>query len=304
MPSSLIYLDTSIWNALCDQKTPTKELCSALDQGKAQFVLGENVVHELMKTFGMKAGDAERRGRELFSCLRQFVAGRVRLAKGNGAVLLEEAQLAAGRSTEVEPFYDAEASAQGLAILDDLTCGRLPYGTDTFLSERKSSAVESRAGLRDYIEGMPEIREVLSAVKPERLDDWLQAEMVSFQGRRLLRGHLESIGLIVENGMHMDQIVSAMLSSIRFRSAQAFVRNDLYFNWRCVSRGSVRGDHMDDSYHAIAASYCDVFVTTEKDQANVAGHVVPSVRRLVYDGSEPILTWLPQQLQPIANCCS
>jgi hypothetical protein len=75
------------------------------------------------------------------------------------------------------------------------------------------------------------------------------------------------------------------------------VRSDLYLNWRCARRGSVRRDLPDDTYHAVNACYCEGFVTTERDQAEHADYTNPGVAALVYLGDQPLLTWLLQAIE-------
>jgi hypothetical protein len=38
-----------------------------------------------------------------------------------------------------------------------------------------------------------------------------------------------------------------------------------YYNWRCARHGSNRPDLIDDMFHVLNATYCDVYVSKEKN---------------------------------------
>jgi hypothetical protein len=47
-----IYLDTNIWNALCDQNVDPKSMVTALAAKSSAIVFGSHNVFELAKTWG------------------------------------------------------------------------------------------------------------------------------------------------------------------------------------------------------------------------------------------------------------
>jgi hypothetical protein len=86
----------------------------------------------------------------------------------------------------------------------------------------------------------------------------------------------------------------ALLANPRFRFARGVVRADLYYNWRCAHRGSNRPDLIDDMFHVLNATYCDIYVTKEKNQLEYAGLLLtPDSRVEIYDGT-PVGPWLEQ----------
>src|SRR5437870_7939111 len=97
----LIYLDTSLWNKLCDQKVDAKGLVSALTERDAQLVLGTNAVYELAKTFQMKAG-AHQRGQQLFSHLTEYVRLGIPFLRETRDILGEETKHATGETRSVQ----------------------------------------------------------------------------------------------------------------------------------------------------------------------------------------------------------
>ena len=69
-------------------------------------------------------------------------------------------------------------------------------------------------------------------------------------------------------------------------------RADLYYNWRCAHRGSNRPDLIDNMFHVLNATYCDVYVSKEKNQLEYVGLLLSRATRVeIYDGS-PVDTWL------------
>jgi hypothetical protein len=79
----------------------------------------------------------------------------------------------------------------------------------------------------------------------------------------------------------------------RMRAAKALVRADLYYNWRCAHRDSVKKDLYDDMYHVLGAIHCDAYVTKEPAQAEYA-HLLLTRASIVhvYPPEIPIDQWL------------
>jgi hypothetical protein len=75
-------------------------------------------------------------------------------------------------------------------------------------------------------------------------------------------------------------------------TGRGVVRADLYYNWRCAHRDSNRPDLIDDMFHVLNATYCDVYVSKEKNQLEYAGLLPSRATRVeIYDGS-PVDKWL------------
>lgn len=84
------------------------------------------------------------------------------------------------------------------------------------------------------------------------------------------------------------------LLSIRFgRMARSIVKSDLYYNWRCAHRESNPRDLLEDIYHVLNASYCDVYATGEAKQSEYASLLLTTGTRVeIYDGQTTIHQWL------------
>ncbi len=94
-----VYLETNLWNALCDHPADADTLVASLGSRGINLVFSYHCVTEMAKTF-QGFGAAADRGRQLFSCLRRFVDAGARCAQQNMELI--PAELAALTSTVSE----------------------------------------------------------------------------------------------------------------------------------------------------------------------------------------------------------
>ena len=73
-----IYLDTNLWNELCDQHVDAEHLITSLDVRNAGLVLRHHAVYELARCFLSSAKTGPERGRVLFSYLSVFTRRNIR----------------------------------------------------------------------------------------------------------------------------------------------------------------------------------------------------------------------------------
>jgi hypothetical protein len=85
---------------------------------------------------------------------------------------------------------------------------------------------------------------------------------------------------------------TALLANPRFRFSRGVVRADLYYNWRCANRGSNPPDLIDDMFHVLNATYCDVYATKDKKQLEYAGLMLTADTRVEIYTSGPVDQWL------------
>jgi predicted nucleic acid-binding protein len=67
-----IYLDTNIWNAICNQVVDAKALLASLAAKNAALVISPHTVYELARTFTGKKPTGKVQGMKLFSCVNAF----------------------------------------------------------------------------------------------------------------------------------------------------------------------------------------------------------------------------------------
>jgi len=285
----LIYAETSIWNRLCDQKVDGKFLLSSLAAQDAQLVLGENVLSEMVKTLQKSDSCSAGRGRELFSYLKSLLPYGVPLLKPTRAILIGEASHVSKQGPEVVPF--ASDCAQLFRQVDKFSDGGFDSRARQLVLELSGAAYNDRVAARAHLTARPRLTSMLRQVSSQKLPRWIARQATGPRGREVLAGRLHAE--FPSNTLsELSYTAKKLLASRRYRVSHALVRSDLYVNWRCANRGSLRSDIPDDIFHVVNASYCDIFITTDRDQASYAVHALPSAKVLVYEGSAPLLKWL------------
>jgi len=293
MSAELLYLDTSIWNALCDQQVDAQTLLSNLADRNARLVLGPNVVYELAKTFGTNKPGMSERGRTLFAYLQRFVRAEIPIFNEPAVLLRQEAARAAGEIDRVEVFWNQSNYSSLVSAVDNLSRGEFDENAKLFIKNRKSAARQTRVDMSGHLESRPALTQALERVNEDSLRAWIDREAQGPRGRRVLQSQL---AIVFERGpdRKLTLLAKRLLAPRRYKISHAIVRSALYLNWRSAHRGSIRSDVPDDAYHGVNACYCDLFVTTEPDQAFHAELVNSNVRAISYDGSAPLALWLPQ----------
>lgn len=293
MPAKFLYLDTSIWNMLCDQQVDARTLVSNLADRNARLALGPNVVYELSKAFASNKPEMSERGRTLFSYLRPFVRAEIPFFNEPAVLLKQEAALAAREIRGVEVFLNKENYPSLGSSVDNLSRGEFDENTRRFIDIRKAEARQTRFDMSGHLASRPALTQALERVKEDTLRAWIDREAKGSRGRRVLHSNL-AIVFDRRPDRKLTLLSKRLLTSQRYRISHAIVRSAIYLNWRSARRGSMRSDVPDDAYHGVNACYCDVFVTTEPDQAFHAELVNSNVRAISYDGSVPLASWLPQ----------
>jgi hypothetical protein len=74
-----IYLDTMLWDRLCDERVDAQKLMAALSAKNKQLVLGTEVIYEMAKTFRSNPARAQ----QLFAYLKSFTELGIPCTKDN-----------------------------------------------------------------------------------------------------------------------------------------------------------------------------------------------------------------------------
>jgi len=282
-----IYLDTMLWNELCDQSIDPAVLTSALTaQGKV-LVLGAEAIYEMAKTF--KSNPA--RGKELFSCLKKFTDLRIPGVKDNPMLLIAEADAAMnGTKVDSDIFWDAVNYARMQKEIEKLSNGVVDKKSEELIESRRQLAAIERAAISSHYGGMSALKVRLSRVSPTDLPTWITKE-AQRSGRFILKQHLAKL----LPGAQPRQIAIAtkrLLARQGFRLSHSVVRADLYSNWRAANSGSMPRDLLPDLDHIVTASYFDVYATKEAAQGKYAPVVLGKTVIAIFDGKLPISAWL------------
>jgi|SRR5579864_6059810 len=286
-PRMTIYLDTMLWNELCDQDADAAVLVSALSAQRKVLVLGAEAIYEMAKTFKSNPN----RGKELFRCLKKFADLGIPGVKDNPMLLLAEADAAmSGTKADVEVFWNAVNDARMRKEIDKLSTGIVDAKAAEFIESRTKLAATERVGIASHYAGPSALKSRLSQVSPTELPKWISKE-AQRSGRFILRQHLAKL---LPGGQPRQIAIAAkrLLTSQRFRLSQAVVRADLYGNWRAANSGSMPRDLLPDLDHVVTASYFDIYATKETAQARYAPLVFGKTKAGIYDGKLPISRWL------------
>lgn len=192
MGVTLIYADTGVWNALCEQSVDPGKLTSDLGTQRAQLVLGTNAVYEMAKTFKGSRPSARQRGQALFSCLRQYVERGVPLLRQTDDLLREEAKACSERDQDLNLFYGSSDYEKLKAEVDKLAQGVFDSRAARFIPQREAEAKQSRNALYAALEDRPQLKRKLAAIPEESVGRWISRE-VKHSARRILTGHLTHV---------------------------------------------------------------------------------------------------------------
>lgn len=286
-----IYLDTNLWNSLCDESVAASELLAALYSKHCSLVLSYQVVFELAKCFRGQHKGAPERGAALFAYVREFVHHDIPCVTEILEVLSEEMRaLKSGRT--VNPFLPPVGYSALKSNVDLLADGKFDERAAAFVKERTALALRTRAGPIAQLGLRPDVKQRLEEISDAEVGKWLNSETFTDRGAGLLAGHVRrQFG--EASPEEASEWALGLLASPICRLSRALVRADLYYNWRCAKRGSNPSDLFDDMYHVLNAVYCDVYATRERRHAQYAGMLLAADTRVaIHERGTPVRDWI------------
>lgn len=286
-----IYLDTNLWNYLCDQGVDPEKLVRALRVKSARLILSPHVVFELAKTYQSGSAPGGERGKTLFKYLRKFVGVEKVYLKDSFEILAAETW-ALKSHTATGAFLGKDDQERLRDEVERLTEGELGPDAEKYIREHTRAGDISRSSQVQFFEDHPTAKSNLKKVKPDHLPQWIQEQVTTTTGRELLLGHLQS-RFPEAPAQELAEYAVALQASTVGRVSKGLICADLYYNWRCAHRGSNPRDLTDDMYHVLNASYCDLYATREKGQTEYASLLLPSSTKVaVWDARAGIDEWL------------
>lgn len=286
-----IYLDTNVWNILCDEGIEPRQLLKALTDGGRELALSAHALYELTKAFRASPG----RGCKLLSYLKDFVDANIPCCKDNMELLAAEMWALQLRTSSVDAFLSERDYPLLKQEVDRLARGdQLGEHATKFITERHHFAAVTRESQSQHLQKRPDTKSSLKAIAPGELQDWLQRETFGPVGVRLLTNHI--MGRFPEApAAEAREYASALLRSPLGRLSRTLVRSDLYYNWRCARRNSNPKDLIDDMYHVLNASHCDVYATAEERQREYAALLLPAGTSVaIYDPAVSVCRWIEE----------
>jgi hypothetical protein len=292
-----LYLDTNLWNRLQNQRINARSLFAGLTNCGASLALSGQTVCELARTFER----TPERAQDLFQCLKEYVDLGIIGAHDNMEQLHGEIHALNTGATSVVAFYGPSEYALLKAEVDKLARGIFDEQAQAFIIGRRHFAQSTRTSQVAHFTQKLKVKERLNAIPIGSLKEWLEKEMLSNQGTLALVAHLLRMyeGLppltAARNAHNLLRVPAS-------RIAKGIVKADLYYNWRCATRGSNKADLVDDVYHVLNASYCDVYATAEPKQIEYAELLLSQHTQVaIYRDSQPVDEWLLELVSPTSK---
>jgi len=287
-----IYLDTNLWNELCDQAVDPARITESLSSLDARLVLGTHCVYEMAKTFRTPGSGATKRAKDLFLYLGKFVEAGIPCAKETMELLAAEMWALKWHVSTINPLLSSSDTVKVMQEVFKLASGTFDEKADSFIEQRIAAAETSRREQRNYLDRRPDRKEKLRTVRLEHLERWLEDETKTVTGAALLAGHIQR-QFPEAPPTEVSEWAAALIALPNYRLARGLVRADLYYNWRCAHRNSNPKDLLDDMFHVLNAIYCDVYATKESGQAAYTGYLLTSRTKVaIYDGQVGADCWL------------
>jgi DNA mismatch endonuclease (patch repair protein) len=286
----IIYLDTNIWNRLFEQQVNPQKLLDDLRHRNATLAISGQTIYELGRTFLRQP----QKGQDLFSYLKHYVDAGIVFVRDNMDQLDGEIEAVHNVSSYVIAFYkpDGDGYKALKTEVDKLAHGVFDEMAHQHISNREQFSKVTRADQKTHFEDKPEMKERLKSISDGEFPKWLDNESISNSGTAILTRHLlrAYTRLDANTAVHAAETLLNIKPS---RISKGLVRADLYYNWRCARRESNPSDLIDDMYHVLNASYCDVYSTAEPGQGAYAALLLNGWTKVaIYDGSTPVDEWL------------
>lgn len=286
-----VYLDTIIWNFLCDQSVEPEGFVQRLATKNARLVLGIHNFYELTKSFRTSRPQYLGRGEVLLSYFNKFIDAGALCMKDNMELLAAEMWAVKLGIPVTDVFLSQEDRVLISAKTKSLGDGEFGEKDEDFLEALKQFALGARSGQISFLESRNDLKTRLKAVQPENLERWLELQAMTGACVGLLAGHvLRRFSDIPPN--EAQEYAVALLADPSNKFSRGVVRSDLYYNWRCANRESVPKDLIDDMYHVLNAVYCDVYATREEGQAEYAPLILAPNARVATYSCGPIDQWI------------
>jgi hypothetical protein len=288
MPQKLVYLDTNLWNTLCDQGVNPARITERLAEKNASLTLGDEAVYEMAKTF-RDSGDAGRaRGVALFSYLYLYLSERIPLVRVNMELLAAELWALQRGSSVPETLLSHDDYETTRAEIEELASGEISGRVREHIETRITSAAAIRSGQIAFLKESPDVKQRLTDVSPKQLPQWLDRELRTEAAGERLAAQIKEY-FPEATAQDTREWANALLASPVGRVSKGIARRTLYYNWRCAHRESVGRDVYFDSNHILNANYADVYATKEPKQAEYAGLLLtPATRVAVYNGTNDV----------------
>ncbi|HKN75650.1 MAG TPA: hypothetical protein VJW94_10770 [Candidatus Acidoferrum sp.] len=230
-----------------------------------RLVLGLHAFYELARTLQSSRSGTPTRGTALFRYLGQYLETNMLCAKDQSELLPAEMLMLKKGPERVEFFYPREDHLKIVAECQRLANGEQSELARQFLSEQLEFAARTRKGIVGFLDARPELKKRLSNIAPQALETWLRRESVSIRGHSNLARHIAfRFPEVAED--EVTEYAIGLFDLPMKRYARGLVRADLYLHWRYAQFDALPKDLVDDVYHVLNSSYCDMYATADPKQ--------------------------------------
>jgi hypothetical protein len=279
-----VYLDTVIWNLLCNSSINPQSLRSKLNGNGLEVVFSPHVFYELAKSFVGTRQVSRENAPLLLQRFRSFVVAGFPCIQQTPHLLRQEARVANNEQEAVSIFETRENRAFLLKEADKLSDGIFDEPADGFVSYRKRQVQAFRQESR---EKKYEDRKGLTALP---LEQFIRRNWNRYS-RQILKSHLNDV-ISATFESHLTWVAKRLLLSKSYRVSHAMVRSDLFLTQHRARTGSLARDLLDDCYHVVNAAYCDIYGTCESAQLKYVPIVLPQVKFALYKRNDNLIEWL------------
>jgi hypothetical protein len=285
-----IYLDTNIWDQLCDQNVNPKGFLDALASKGFTLVISFHTVYEMGRMFASTEPQVIARGRQICAYVCQYLDLGMPCVKEFWEVIVSEAYAFENNLSEIDPMATPEQCATTRQEVDKLSNGIIDERVRPFLDQRLEFAKDTREQQQSHIENRAQLKEHLNKTEEADLAQWMEKETFTPEGvNTLYQKFIKRIG----SGPTPEYILHLLMFPLA-EASRASVRGDLYYNWHCAEHGGIRLDLLDDILHLLEAVYCDLYISEDKSQARYGPLILtPRTRVEIYrDRKSPIDKWI------------
>jgi hypothetical protein len=282
-----LYLDTNLWNKLCEQSVIPEDLVTRLRARGWDVVFSPHLRYELARTFRSIRPAATEKARLLFSYLERFLALHIPCVKQLPDLLREEVRHACNQIPMIQCFYSDGYYEREATEIRKLAAGNFDAGINNVLDFRGKQVSEFRAASpgrsamwRERTEHDPDVT----------LEQFMEFGLREFGQRCVIKHVSDFFPELAQRDLR--RIGRKLLSARRYRLSQALVRGDIYIDWRCFREMAVTRDTSDDCFHIENAAYCDAYATDDAAQQKYADEILLTTRVRIYDRAIPLTEWL------------
>jgi hypothetical protein len=285
-----IYLDTNIWDQLCDQKVDPKQFIDALASKGYTLVISFHTVYEFARTLTSPAPQAIARGRQLCAYAVQYLDLGIPCTKDFWEYVLAEISTCAARGPLVDPLTTADQCALIQKQLHRLASSDNMDDARQFIDQRSPFGLNTSQAQHAHIDKNPDLAAYLQTIAQPQLADWMSTESRTIFGANAFLHRFSKLITPVLT----QEFVLALLGCPAAEMVRASVRTDLYSNWHEAHHGANRAGLYDDMLHVLQALYCDFYITEDKKQSAYAPLLLtPATHFESYrDRTTPIDQWI------------